>query len=85
MGSRYAPEHASNDTINLAASWEINYWATRWGVSQDELIHAVAEVGTNLRIVQAYLGRGGPAGGASTSSIQRITPESTYDRRDRRR
>jgi hypothetical protein len=43
------------DTINIVATWEVNYWATRWGVTTDELVRAVAEVGRNVRVVQAHL------------------------------
>lgn len=43
------------DTINIVATWEVNYWATRWGVTPDELLRAVSEVGRNVRVVQAHL------------------------------
>lgn len=43
------------DRINVVANWEMNYWATRWGVTPDQLLRAIAEVGTNVRIVQAHL------------------------------
>lgn len=43
------------DTINIVATWEVNYWATRWGVTPDQLLRAVAEVGRNVRVVQAHL------------------------------
>ena len=65
MGMRYEPERGgATDKINVLANWELNYWATRWGVTPDELIRAVAEVGTNVRIVQAHLGRSGLGGSA---------------------
>ena len=43
------------DTINIVATWEVNYWATRWGVTPDQLLRAVAEVGRNVRVVHAHL------------------------------
>jgi hypothetical protein len=43
------------DRINVVANWEVNYWATRWGVTPDQLLRAIAEVGTNVRVVQAHL------------------------------
>jgi Protein of unknown function (DUF3606) len=41
--------------INIAATWEVNYWSTRWGITPDELFTAVAEVGTEVGEVRAYL------------------------------
>lgn len=38
--------------INIAVQWELNYWATRFGLTPDELIRVVADVGpdvTNVR------------------------------------
>jgi hypothetical protein len=46
---------SSSDRINIVANWEVNYWATRWGVSPEELLGAVAQVGDNVRVVQAYI------------------------------
>lgn len=31
--------------INIAVQWELNYWATRFGLAPDDLIRVVAEVG----------------------------------------
>ncbi|WP_257386501.1 DUF3606 domain-containing protein [Tahibacter caeni] len=39
-------------TINIAVTWELNYWATRLGLSPDQLITVVAEVGNNLADVR---------------------------------
>lgn len=46
---------SSSDRINIVANWEVNYWSTRWGVTPDELLGAVAQVGVNVRVVQAFL------------------------------
>jgi hypothetical protein len=39
-------------TINIAVTWELNYWATRFGLSPDDLILIVAEVGTEVADVR---------------------------------
>ena len=73
MGLRESstPDGAS-DRINIVVGWELNYWSNRWGVGHDELIKAVAEVGPNLRVVQAYLQRG--AGGSATPGASSPNP-----------
>lgn len=38
--------------INIAVRWELNYWATRFGLTPDELILVVAEVGTDIADVR---------------------------------
>lgn len=54
----YQPSPAAgSDRINIVAIWEVNYWATRWGITPEQLFFAVAEVGDNVREVQAYLAR----------------------------
>ncbi len=47
--------------INIAVRWELNYWATRFGLTPDELIRVVAEVGTDVADVRDALF--GPAPG----------------------
>lgn len=42
-------------TINIAVRWELNYWATRFGLTPEELIRVVAEVGTNVTDVRDAL------------------------------
>ena len=58
-GNTATPSSSNNaghcDTINIVATWEVNYWSTRWGVTPDQLLRAVAEVGRNVRVVQAHL------------------------------
>jgi hypothetical protein len=39
-------------TINIAVTWELNYWATRFGLSPDDLLLIVAEVGTEVADVR---------------------------------
>lgn len=46
---------SSGDRINIVANGELNYGSTRWGVAPDELLGAVAQVGVNVRVVQACL------------------------------
>lgn len=41
--------------INIAVRWELNYWATRFGLTPDELIRVVAEVGTDVHDVRDAL------------------------------
>jgi hypothetical protein len=41
--------------INIAVRWELNYWATRFGLTPDELIRVVAEVGTDVADVRDAL------------------------------
>ena len=38
--------------INIAVTWELNYWATRFGVTPDDLILIVAEVGNEVADVR---------------------------------
>lgn len=38
--------------INITVRWELNYWATRFGLTPDELIVVVAEVGTDVADVR---------------------------------
>jgi len=42
----------STDRIDLSSNWELTYWATQWGVAPEQIIKAVATVGTNLRLVR---------------------------------
>ncbi|HVH36550.1 DUF3606 domain-containing protein [Tahibacter sp. UC22_41] len=42
----------STDRIDLSSHWELTYWATQWGVSPEQIVKAVASVGTNLRLVR---------------------------------
>jgi len=46
------PTAGHSGTINIAVSWELNYWATRLGLTPDQLIVLVAEVGNNLSDVR---------------------------------
>jgi hypothetical protein len=43
---------AQTDRIDLSSNWELTYWATQWGVAPEQIIKAVAAVGTNLRLVR---------------------------------
>ena len=58
------PAGCRNDssTINIAVSWELNYWATRFGLTPDELIRVVAEVGTGITDVRDALFGPAPQG-----------------------
>lgn len=42
----------STDRIDLSSSRELSYWATQWGVSPEQIVKAVATVGSNLRLVR---------------------------------
>jgi len=46
------PAGLRSGTINIAVNWELNYWATRLGLTPDQLIVVVAEVGNNLSDVR---------------------------------
>lgn len=46
------PAGQHRGTINIAVNWELNYWATRLGLTPDQLIVVVAEVGNNLSDVR---------------------------------
>lgn len=46
--------HSNADRIDPSATWELNYWASQWGVSPDQLVRAMAEVGTNVRVVRQH-------------------------------
>jgi Protein of unknown function (DUF3606) len=51
----HRPKAGNTDSIDATATWELNYWASRWGVTPEAVLAAVCAVGTNLRIVQAYV------------------------------
>ena len=38
--------------INITVQWELNYWATRFGLTPDELIRVVADVGPEVANVR---------------------------------
>lgn len=52
-------------TINIAVTWELNYWATRFGLSPDDLILIVAEVGTEVADVRDAVFGPAPRGALS--------------------
>jgi hypothetical protein len=41
--------------INLAEEWEIRFWAREFGVAEEKLKAAVAEVGNSAGAVRAHL------------------------------
>ena len=43
--------------IALGEAHEVRYWTQKWGISQDELAMAVAEVGHSSAAVARHLGR----------------------------
>lgn len=49
--------HSNSDRLDPNAAGEIHYWAGQWGVSPDQLLQAMAEVGTNLRVVRQHCAR----------------------------
>jgi hypothetical protein len=49
------PEAGTTDSIDATATWELNYWASRWGVTPEVVLASIGTVGTNLRIVQAHV------------------------------
>lgn len=46
--------------INTDEDYERRYWSEKFGVSQDELIKAVNEVGNSSKAVARQLGKGDP-------------------------
>ncbi len=49
------PQDASR--INIHEAWEVEYWCKALGCTKDELIAAVAAVGTSVSAVREYLAR----------------------------
>jgi hypothetical protein len=45
--------------VGLEEEWEVSYWCTRYGLSDQELRSCVAEVGPRTEDVEAYLRRTG--------------------------
>jgi len=43
--------------INVHEEYEVSYWIQILGVTKDELIEAVEEVGTSSEFVRDYLGK----------------------------
>ena len=60
------PAALHSGTINIAVTWELNYWATRLGLTPDELIIVVAEVGNNLTDVREAVFGPAPRGFGET-------------------
>ena len=50
---------ASQDAnrVSLKEDYEVRYWTERLGVDKQELSDAVQTVGSNVKTVQAYLGK----------------------------
>lgn len=46
---------ADRSRININESYELDYWAARFGVSKDKLKAAVQTVGTSADEVEEYL------------------------------
>ena len=48
---------ADRTRINVHADWELQYWATKFGVTKDQLKAAVAKVGVMVEAVRRELGK----------------------------
>lgn len=63
MALQYSPfagsrlPQSNSDRLDPNAAGEIHYWAGQWGVSPDQLLRAMAEVGTNLRVIRQHCTR----------------------------
>ena len=44
------------DRINIDHEWELEYWADKFGISQEEVITAVRTVGVLIYELERYLG-----------------------------
>jgi len=44
--------------INVAESYEVTYWSKAFGVSEDDLLRAVSEVGEDIERVRQMLAKG---------------------------
>lgn len=48
---------ADAEKVNVHEDWEVRYWTTRFGVTEDQLRAAVAAVGTSAAAVARHLGK----------------------------
>jgi hypothetical protein len=55
MRQRLSPISARR--INVAESYEVTYWSKAFGVSEDDLIRAVSEVGEDIERVRRVLAK----------------------------
>jgi hypothetical protein len=51
---RKGPEDPNK--INVNQSWELEYWAKKFNVSEERIKTAVSEIGIELENVKKYLG-----------------------------
>lgn len=51
------PGRPDSDRINTREEYEINYWSKELGVSKDQLLSAVKEVGDSEQSVRRHLGK----------------------------
>ncbi|NCD72104.1 DUF3606 domain-containing protein [Mucilaginibacter agri] len=43
--------------INVHENYELSYWTKKFGITRDELRHAVQAVGTSVKAVTKYLNK----------------------------
>jgi hypothetical protein len=48
---------ADRSRVNVNEPWELSYWSSHFGVTQQELKAAVAKVGVMVNDVRKYLGK----------------------------
>ena len=49
--------NSSEERINLSEDYEVEYWASKFGVSVKKLTQAIKEVGDNAKTVEKFLKR----------------------------
>ena len=49
--------NSSEERINLSEDYEVEYWATKFGVTVKKLNQAIKEVGDNAKTVEKFLKR----------------------------
>ena len=49
------PQDASK--INVHETWELNYWSSKFGVTNEQLKNAVKTGGTSAAAVKSHLGK----------------------------
>lgn len=48
---------ADRERINIHETWELDYWATHFGVSKEKIKEAVGKVGVMVKDVKRHLGK----------------------------
>lgn len=56
MDTNRSKEFTEKNEVDVNEKWERDYWSDKWGVTNEELLEAVAETGTtDVDTLEKYL------------------------------